>query len=476
MDCPGPSSSSSCLAHCTLPKRVSGTAPPPPTARQPLSFRSAPPSQTASASPLPSVVGVAHPISPVLHGAGACPSRTSLPSHSALPSSTAHGSSFNQRSQHLSSLWSTALRPWSDSRSSRHCPRFSQSASSTTFSASAKNVHRGHVRFLRLAGVPLCGLLHVPLCVSVLLFGPPATLLHLISALSHLYGLADFHLRSLAFIPRAIGLHSPRTEVGWSLTSWGRAGIRAYILGCLPGMVHRLLVSPVLGLLLVTQILQKIGRRNILLLILWTSSPGFATFATFLLPPSESRKIRNFYAGVDFVDQPSSSYFLSVDSSADILEDLNDRISFATSRMRSKKVSELPPYLGVCSRGYYYFFFFFRRGGGGGGGFCSRLLPWTIAELAICARSTVPVRLMWSCYRLRLRTWRQLLVFLLRQLHRWTGYCLPQVSGSLVQRSPAKVNVCLLLVLAVSYWFQDSFYLPSELICACCLAKLRRIL
>ena len=95
----------------------------------------------------------------------------------------------------------------------------------------------------------------------------------------------------------------------------------------------------------------------------------------------ENCKIRGFKVALDADDEPSSSYQLPIsDSSSDILLDLNDCISYATSGMRSKKVSKLLMYLGVCSCKYYHFEGeevprshalprpSQSRGGGGGGG------------------------------------------------------------------------------------------------------------
>ena len=68
------------------------------------------------------------------------------------------------------------------------------------------------------------------------------------------------------------------------------------------------------------------------------------------LAPSESHKVWGFKAAVDAKDQPSSFYQLLIgDSSPDILLDLNDRISSATSRMRSKMMFKLLPYPGVST-------------------------------------------------------------------------------------------------------------------------------
>ena len=70
----------------------------------------------------------------------------------------------------------------------------------------------------------------------------------------------------------------------------------------------------------------------------------------------EGRKIRGFRAGLDPDKRPSSSYRLPIgEPSADILVDIDDRISSSTAGMCSKKVSKLLPYPGMWSRRYYCF-------------------------------------------------------------------------------------------------------------------------
>ena len=50
-----------------------------------------------------------------------------------------------------------------------------------------------------------------------------------------------------------------------------------------------------------------------------------------------------------------SSFFLPISHAfADILSDIDDHIS-SSSVMRSKKISELRPYPGICSRHYHCF-------------------------------------------------------------------------------------------------------------------------
>ena len=123
---------------------------------------------------------------------------------------------------------------------------------------------------------------------------------------------------------------------------------------CLPGTGLRLLVRLilVLPLLSVIQILPKIIRRNMLLPTLWMLSVGFRTKVAF--PLLLQKAVR--FAALDADDQPSFSYWpLIGDSSSDILHDLDDRITSATSGMRSKKGFKLPLYLGVCSCKYYHF-------------------------------------------------------------------------------------------------------------------------
>ena len=76
----------------------------------------------------------------------------------------------------------------------------------------------------------------------------------------------------------------------------------------------------------------------------------------FLEAPSESRKIRGFRAAMEDDNQPASSYRLPAGGvSGDILLDIDDHISSPSSGMRSKKVSKLLPYPGVCSCQFYHF-------------------------------------------------------------------------------------------------------------------------
>ena len=71
---------------------------------------------------------------------------------------------------------------------------------------------------------------------------------------------------------------------------------------------------------------------------------------------SEGRKIHGFHAGFDDNEQPASSYWLPIrNASADILADIDDRISATITDMRSKKVSMLLPYPGILCRHFYQF-------------------------------------------------------------------------------------------------------------------------
>ena len=71
--------------------------------------------------------------------------------------------------------------------------------------------------------------------------------------------------------------------------------------------------------------------------------------------PSESCKIRGFRAVLEDDDLLTSLYRLPVGgASADILADIDDRISSLSLGMHSK-VSKLLPYLGVCSCRFYRF-------------------------------------------------------------------------------------------------------------------------
>ena len=61
-------------------------------------------------------------------------------------------------------------------------------------------------------------------------------------------------------------------------------------------------------------------------------------------------------AGLEADDHATSFYRLPAGGvSADILEDIDDHISSPPSGMRSKKVSKLLQYVGVCSRRFYRF-------------------------------------------------------------------------------------------------------------------------
>ena len=72
--------------------------------------------------------------------------------------------------------------------------------------------------------------------------------------------------------------------------------------------------------------------------------------------PSEGRKIRGGFAGLNADEQPSLLYRLPIgDASADIFTDIGDRISSTTSGMRLKKVSKLLSYSDVRSCRFYSF-------------------------------------------------------------------------------------------------------------------------
>ena len=86
-----------------------------------------------------------------------------------------------------------------------------------------------------------------------------------------------------------------------------------------------------------------------LLCMLFFGSGSYVAF----LQPLQKTEISTFYAGQDPNDQPFSSYCLLIgDVSFDLLSDINDYTSPST-RMRSKKVLKLLPYLGVLNRQYY---------------------------------------------------------------------------------------------------------------------------
>ena len=83
-----------------------------------------------------------------------------------------------------------------------------------------------------------------------------------------------------------------------------------------------------------TKWLYRLGRYRVNI-VSWNQEYGSLPPA-----PSKSRSIHGFKVALDADDQPSFSYRLpTVDSSSDILLDLEDHISSATSRMRSKNMS-----------------------------------------------------------------------------------------------------------------------------------------
>ena len=71
--------------------------------------------------------------------------------------------------------------------------------------------------------------------------------------------------------------------------------------------------------------------------------------------PSEGHEICGFCASLDDNDQPASSYRLpDGDAYADVLADIDDRISLTTTDMRLK-VLKLLSYPCICSRHFYWF-------------------------------------------------------------------------------------------------------------------------
>ena len=71
---------------------------------------------------------------------------------------------------------------------------------------------------------------------------------------------------------------------------------------------------------------------------------------------SESPKIRGFMAALEDNDQPAASYKLAIGgASADILANIDDRVSFTLSGMRSRKVSKLLQFQGVHSHKFCRF-------------------------------------------------------------------------------------------------------------------------
>ena len=75
-----------------------------------------------------------------------------------------------------------------------------------------------------------------------------------------------------------------------------------------------------------------------------------------LKAPSESHKIHGFRAALEDDNQPTSLYRLPVDGTlADILVDIDDRISSPSLGMHSKKASKLLQHPGVRSRCFYRF-------------------------------------------------------------------------------------------------------------------------
>ena len=93
------------------------------------------------------------------------------------------------------------------------------------------------------------------------------------------------------------------------------------------------------------------------------SSPDFVTVVSHLrsltgLPedPSEGRKIHGFMAVLEDDDQPAASYKLPIGgTSADILADIDNRVSSTSSGMCSREVSKLLPFQGVRSHKFYRF-------------------------------------------------------------------------------------------------------------------------
>ena len=72
--------------------------------------------------------------------------------------------------------------------------------------------------------------------------------------------------------------------------------------------------------------------------------------------PSESCKICSFGAALEDDDRPTYSHCLPVGgASADILEDIDDRISSPSLGMCSKRASRLLQYPVFCSHGFYHF-------------------------------------------------------------------------------------------------------------------------
>ena len=72
---------------------------------------------------------------------------------------------------------------------------------------------------------------------------------------------------------------------------------------------------------------------------------------------SDSRKIRGFHLALEDDTQPSASYKLPIgDASANIVGDIDYRVSSMSSVISSRKVSKLLQYPGVCSRKFYHHF------------------------------------------------------------------------------------------------------------------------
>ena len=68
----------------------------------------------------------------------------------------------------------------------------------------------------------------------------------------------------------------------------------------------------------------------------------------------EPRKVHGFCAALEDDDQPAFSYLLPVGrASGDILAEIDDRVLSPSLGMRSKKVSKLLTYPGVCNRRFY---------------------------------------------------------------------------------------------------------------------------
>ena len=139
----------------------------------------------------------------------------------------------------------------------------------------------------------------------------------------------------------------------------GGRGSLGHLRGCLSGagllfLAERSILLTPIHLPSLSGWMRTVRRSSPLLT--WCQLSPTCALNELLEAALESHKIRGFRATVEDDDQPTSSYKMPIGGAfADILADIDERVSSTSLVIHYRKVSKLLQYPGACSRKFYRF-------------------------------------------------------------------------------------------------------------------------